>query len=114
MTDFDQFWAEFPRRVGKLAAQKAFVKARKIASQQEIIDGVRRYVANKPDYADYCHPQTWLNQGRWLDEPDRRSGTDRRMSRGGILLECPHAITCASRWACGRKQQHEQWEREAS
>lgn len=24
----------------------------------------------KPTYADYCHPKTWLHQGRWMDEAD--------------------------------------------
>lgn len=68
MTDFESFWASFPRRVGKLAAQKAYAKARRSASASDILAGVRRYVAHKPHYADFCHPTTWLNQGRWMDE----------------------------------------------
>jgi hypothetical protein len=82
MTDFDQFWAAYPRRVGKLAAQKAYMKARKIATQEELLKGVAAYIRHKPAYADFCHPTTFLSQGRWMDEledpetrPCRRCGT---------------------------------------
>lgn len=35
------------------------------------MDGVRRYLTSKPAYADWAHPETWLNKGRWMDEPDK-------------------------------------------
>jgi len=66
--DFDGFWAAYPRRVGKLDALKAYAKARAQASAAEILDGVKRYIANKPGYADWAHPGTWLRAGRWMDE----------------------------------------------
>jgi hypothetical protein len=69
--EFDQFWQHYPRRIGKLAAQKAYEKARKSGvTQRQLLDGVSAYVAHKPAYADYCHPSTWLTQGRYLDEYD--------------------------------------------
>lgn len=107
MTDFDVFWQRFPRRVGKLDAVKAYAKARKVASADDILTGVDRYIANKPEYADWCHPSTWLNKGRWMDEDDRRSGTDRRTAargddRSGLewLDECQrlHAGACGSHY----------------
>ena len=67
-TDFEGFWAAYPRRVGKLDALKAYAKARTQASAAEILDGVRRYIANKPSYADWAHPGTWLRAGRWMDD----------------------------------------------
>ena len=67
-SDFDGFWAAYPRRVGKLDALKAYGKARTQASAAEILNGVRRYIANKPTYADWAHPGTWLRAGRWMDE----------------------------------------------
>jgi hypothetical protein len=69
-TDFETFWKAYPRRVGKLAAQKAYRRSLVTATAQDILDGVARYIANKPDYADFCHPATWLHQGRWMDEYD--------------------------------------------
>lgn len=70
MTDFDTFWARYPRKTAKLDAMKAYAKARTIASAEEILNGVDRYIAGKPDYADWCHPATFLNKGRWMDEYD--------------------------------------------
>ncbi len=69
VTDFDQFWQAYPRKVGKLAARKAFDKAiRNGATLMQILTGVGLYLQYKPVYADYCHPASWLNAGRWMDE----------------------------------------------
>jgi len=70
VTDFDTFYAAYPRRVGKLDAIRAYAKARTVATADEILAGVALYKANKPEYADWCHPATWLNKGRWMDEYD--------------------------------------------
>lgn len=67
-TEFDAFWTNYPRRIGRLDAQKAYAKARTQASAAEILDGVTRYIANKPSYADWAHPGTWLRAGRWMDD----------------------------------------------
>jgi len=72
-SEFDQFWAAFPRKVGKLAALAAFKRARTQATLAEILDGITRYVQGKPQYADFCHPRTWLSQGRWMDEYETRT-----------------------------------------
>ena len=68
--EFATFWQRYPRKVGKLAAEKAYRQARTRASAQQLLDGVERYVRTKPAYADWAHPRTWLSQGRWLDEAD--------------------------------------------
>lgn len=67
-TGFDLFWHNFPRKVGKLAAIRSWGKAIKLAKPEEILSAVERYKKGKPAYADWCHPATWLNQGRWMDE----------------------------------------------
>ena len=72
MSRFDEFWALYPRKVGKLKAEPAYGKALKLASHEKIMDGVRRYLKSKPAYADWAHPTTWLNAGRWMDEPDAK------------------------------------------
>jgi hypothetical protein len=69
-SDFDRFWAVCPRRTGKLAAEAEFKKALKRATVEELIAGMEQYKAHKPAYADWCHPRTWLHQGRWMDEWD--------------------------------------------
>lgn len=71
--EFEEFWQRYPRRVGKLAAQKAYQKARKHASAEAILAGLMSaQFAEEPRFQP--HPATWLNQGRWMDEdtPQRR------------------------------------------
>ena len=67
---FDEFWKVYPRKVGKQAAEKAFAKAAKITEPNVIIAGAARY-ADDPNRVDAftAHPTTWLNAGRWNDEP---------------------------------------------
>ena len=71
--EFEQFWAAYPRRLAKLKALSSFEKALKIASFEEIMDGVAVYAASRAgqDPQFTCHPSTWLNQGRWMDEPEQ-------------------------------------------
>ena len=67
--DFTAFWAAYPRRVGKLDALKAYERARKLDSAENILAGVAKYKRHLPDEARFvCHPATWLNKGRWMDE----------------------------------------------
>lgn len=63
-----EFWAIYPNRVGKDAARKSWERAISRAPVSEIMAGLRRYVA-KTDDRPWCNPATWLNQGRWADEP---------------------------------------------
>lgn len=63
-----EFWPIYPNRVGKDAARKSWERAVGRASVSEIMAGLRRYVA-KTDDRPWCNPATWLNQGRWADEP---------------------------------------------
>lgn len=88
--EFETFWRAFPRRTAKLAALKAYRKARQMASAEHILEGVAQYRRRKPSYADWCHPTTFLNQGRWMDEPDR----------GREEWVCPHVPHCLGRHAC--------------
>ena len=69
---FDQFWSMCPRKVGKDAARRAFDKAVKRASLDEVMAGMSRFSTdpNLPEDKNYIpHPSTWLNEGRWDDEP---------------------------------------------
>jgi hypothetical protein len=70
--DFEEFWKQYPRHVGKLAAQKAYRHARTLASAAEILAGIEVYKRNKPAYADWAHAATWLRAGRWMDDYDTK------------------------------------------
>jgi len=63
------FWPAYPHKVGKPDAEKKFRAARKVASLEEIMAGLRSYITTKPPDRQWCNPATWLNQQRWADKP---------------------------------------------
>lgn len=75
-SEFDQFWKAYPRKVGKGQASKAFKAAIKKTTLAELLAGLAIYRQNKPDYADWCHPATWLNGERWTDDYGTAPATD--------------------------------------
>lgn len=70
--DFERFWEAYPKKVGKLAAQKAWDRAKRPDIAQ-ILVAVRTAKASPQwtrDGGQYIpNPATWLNQGRWDDNP---------------------------------------------
>ena len=78
---FDTFWEIYPRKAGKQRARAAWAKALKTATAQEIIDGARAFASDPNRDPQYTpHPTTWLNAGRWEDDPlPARSTGDRSM-----------------------------------
>lgn len=71
---FERFWAEYPRKVGKGAARTAFERAVKKIPDADpvgfIIAQLRRQRPTMTEPKFTPHPATWLNEERWLDEPD--------------------------------------------
>jgi hypothetical protein len=63
------FWPAYPHKVGRRAAEEAFVRARRKATLTEIMDGLARYKSDKPPDRQWLNPATFLNQERWTDEP---------------------------------------------
>ncbi len=66
---FDSWWERYPSHVGKKDARRAFAKAVKKTSLDELIAGLERYKATKPVAREWCNPATWLNGERWTDVP---------------------------------------------
>lgn len=70
--EFFRWWAVWPRRVARIAALKAYTKARKTASAEQLLAGANTVLAAwnaEPDRRQFVpHPASWLNDGRWLDE----------------------------------------------
>lgn len=67
--EFEEWYSGYPHKVGRAAARKSYPTARRKASQAELVAGRDRYVAEKPADHPWCNPATWLNQERWLDQP---------------------------------------------
>lgn len=68
---FDDWYAAYPKHEDRGHAEQAFVKARKIASLEELIAGAQRYVATvdrRENGRFIALPATWLNGQRWRDE----------------------------------------------
>lgn len=69
---FAEFYLVYPRKVAKDAARRAFERAVQRADAAVIISGARKFASdpNLPLEKQFIpHPATWLNAGRWDDEP---------------------------------------------
>jgi hypothetical protein len=80
---FDEFWAAYPKKIGKTDAKSAWRKAVKRGADP---DHIVRYATEQaavwerhqkdPQYIPY--PATWLNKARYLDEYDMPTQTPQR------------------------------------
>ena len=82
---FRDFWAAYPRKVGRGAAEKAFAAAiAKGASVADIAAGLNRQSwPVEPRFVP--HPATWLNQARWQDDPAAAAPPSAEPERAGKL-----------------------------
>jgi hypothetical protein len=82
---FDEFYAVYPLHKAPDAARRAFARALKRASFEEIMNGARCYrddPTRKPDFTK--HPATWLNAGCWQDYAEDPAGHAEALPPGGI------------------------------
>ena len=91
---FDEFWQAYPRREGKQAAKKAFVKACEQVKPAVVVAGAVRFGTdpNLPPKQFIPHPTTWLNAGRWDDEPlpERELTPEEKTARAKAKAEADH------------------------
>lgn len=86
MPDFADFWEIYPRKTARAAALKAWQKAVRTAAPAAIIEGARAYAADPNREAKFtAYPATWLNAGRWEDEPLPSRSSGHRDRQGEIL-----------------------------
>jgi hypothetical protein len=81
--EFQGFWDQCPKKVEKVAARKAYRKARQSGVDwNTLLSGMRRYASDcaGKDTQYIKHPATWLNKGCWADEENRPNGQDTRIS----------------------------------
>lgn len=83
-SNFESFWKDYPRKIGRLAALRAFKAALKKDSFEAVMTGLAKAIFS-PDQKFIPHPATWLNQGRWMDEPGKVNGYERMSYRVGGL-----------------------------
>lgn len=69
--EFDEFWKFYPKKTGKLEAMKSWKKVKPNLAQ--VLQALRwqvqsdQWTRNGGQYVP--NPSTYINQGRWLDEP---------------------------------------------
>ncbi len=71
---FDRFWLAYPKKKGKTAALKTWKKIRPskilLLAILRAIDAQKVWPEWTKDAGQYIpHPASWLNAGRWADEP---------------------------------------------
>jgi len=72
---FLAWYSCYPRKVGRPAALKAWNRAMKVATPEEVVDGLIRHLPaflaqkERGETQFIPHPATWLNQERWNDDP---------------------------------------------
>ncbi len=68
---FENFWLQYPKKVGKLIAKRSWEKL-SLDNQQKALEAIiehRKYWAAKgTDWEFIPHASTWLNQERFEDE----------------------------------------------
>ena len=71
--EFDVFWNAYPKKIGKKDALKAWEKAKDKPALADILRSIASFKSTEQwtkDNGQFIpNPSTWLNQGRWADEP---------------------------------------------
>lgn len=93
--DFMRFWQQYPRRVARLAALKAW---RQLNPPPLLVDEMlaalawQRTQQQWRDLKFVPHAATWLRAERWTDEPPELPVKE--------IWECRHTETCAHPAMC--------------
>ena len=104
--DFARFWNAYPKHVAKLAALKAWKSMKPTeALVEEILAALEwqvrqpQWIEGRKDHYRFCpNPASWINAGRWMDEPPQ--SVMRQQSSVDYLAECPHSSRCTGTNAC--------------
>lgn len=94
VNEFEAFWVQYPRKVGKKAALSAWKKAADRPGLPEMLfalDQAKRSEQWTKDNGRFIpHPSTWLNQGRWADQPTTSASSpcQARIQDGRFLRSC--------------------------
>jgi len=87
--DFMDWYLEYPRKASRAVAEKAYAKARKTATAEQLLEGAKRYAADPNREQEFTKlPATWLNGGCWDDGPlPARGGVQMRPTGSQVRLQ---------------------------
>lgn len=84
---FAVFWALYPHKANRAKSLAAYRKLKpKPSVQDEILAGLRRYIATKPDWQQWAYASSWLNGRRWEDESHAPTPADNFMADQRAML----------------------------
>lgn len=94
---FERFWAGYPKKTGKDAAWREWLKrSPSVDLTERILASVQQQRSSSQWLKDggqfIPHPRTWLNQGRWQDEAEVPAERQPWI--------CPHVKRCDHREMC--------------
>tara|TARA_Y100000004_G_scaffold134134_1_gene151650 strand:+ start:19288 stop:19917 length:630 start_codon:yes stop_codon:yes gene_type:complete len=79
--EFQVFWSDYPRKIGKYASAKSFKKALKVINALELqvacINYAKYVEDNKVEQTFIPHATTWLNNRRWEDYKEYKPKSQR-------------------------------------
>lgn len=73
-SDFQDWYENYPHKVGEGMARKEYAAARRKVDHQTLMEGVQKYIQDKPPDRQFCNPATWLREERWKDQPAKIEG----------------------------------------
>jgi len=80
---FEEFWSAYPLKTGKKAARLVWDRVVSTVNPDEVTAGAMRYRDDpNRDPQFTAHARTWLNQGRWEDEPMPERRVTRTLTAG--------------------------------
>ncbi len=86
---FGEFWAAYPSKVGKAAAEKAWTR---IHADEDLATTILASIETQKGWRNWRegfipNPATWLNQRRWEDEGTEAAAAPRRLNKAEQLHE---------------------------
>ena len=112
LTSFAEWFSICPKKVGRKKALSIYqrVIAKGEATAEQLLEGMKRYAREcaekEPQFI--AHPATWLNAGRWADEPSPTNGhtppdeakiwkSRAEMVRKGFAVPLDQVVECLRR-----------------
>ena len=72
MNGFETFWQAYPQKQGRDKAEESWRKKTKGVPIEAILAGITKWAASQKWAEGFIPlPATWLNQGRWKDDPEQ-------------------------------------------
>lgn len=89
---FDHWWARYPRKVGKQAARRKYASVLLRGVDPPTLffaleTHIDAWTRHRYEQQFIPHPATWLNEGRWEDDPPGPRGAATRAERNDDILD---------------------------